>query len=341
MNYDIIIAHRNENSFRERNLNEILKYYVDIIKEDSKIIIVEQDTETNVFKHPKIIHIKEKYNMDEFWKSKLLNRGIKASNKEAFMIVDNDAIISKDAMQYMNELDVDSIAVMFPYNQVKMMSEAETRIWIRTGKLPTNVDRSYQKMGMCYTGFFMVVTRKTYDLVNGFDECYIGWGGEDDAFVIKSFRLAKVTKIPIPSRVTHIYHPRKDTPERLESKQYKMSVYSTHALKTMSKEDLIRYCNGTLDLHNYVTVNGINEASLKHHTVLKNGKSFDVPLTGVNAMPNENGEYTLRDVLESLYNALGKDAFVINMKRVIDSSDDEEEKEYYRHLTNEIYFSQI
>ena len=29
MNYDIIIAHRNENSFRERNLNEILKYYTE------------------------------------------------------------------------------------------------------------------------------------------------------------------------------------------------------------------------------------------------------------------------------------------------------------------------
>jgi hypothetical protein len=109
----------------------------------------------------------------------------------------------------------------------------------------------------------------------------------------------------------------------------------------MSKENLLRYCNGTLDLHNYVIVNGINDDSLKHHTVLKNGKSFDVPLTGVNAMPNENGEYVLRDVLESLYNALGKDAFVINMRRVIDASDDEEEKEYYRHLTNEIYFSQL
>lgn len=335
MNYDIIIAHHNENSFRERNIIEIINYYVDLIKDTSRIIVVEQNTNTPLPVHPCVLHIHEQYDTDQFWKTKLLNRGIKESDKEAFLIIDSDAILPSTAMQYINDTPVESISLLFPYNQVKMMNESETRRWIKTKEVPTTVDTSYQKLNICYTGFFMAVTRKTYEAINGFDECYVGWGGEDDAFVIKALRICNVEKIPFESKISHMYHPRKDTDKHLISKQYKQNKYCTQALKLMNIDDIRSYCLGNLDLVTYVKEHNINEESLIKRIFLKNNKFYDVPLTGVHVLPDVNGEYNMSHIMESLYHYVGRRAFIVNMNRVIDGSTDDDEKEYYRTLINE------
>ena len=68
-------------------------------------------------------------------------------------------------------------------------------------------------------GEFFVLTRGTFEKVRGWDERFIGWGGEDQAF--RCAVMALVGKIEkLPSTVYHIWHPRtvNETPKH---KQFK------------------------------------------------------------------------------------------------------------------------
>jgi predicted glycosyltransferase involved in capsule biosynthesis len=332
MTFDFIIAHHNENNYRERNLNEIIKYYLDIIPSDTNIIIVEQETETTLPEDPRIIHIKEKYDTKYFWKAKLLNRGVAACDKEAFCVVDSDAIISKEAIDHLSTLNSD-FNMMFPYNKVKMLNEGETRIWIKNRKIPKTIDESYQKYPMCYTGFFMVMSKSNYDLVGGFDEEYIGWGGEDDAMVIKTNRLSNITEMPFESLVMHMYHPRKDNTEYLASDRFKTNEIYTYAMKVMPKAILESYCKGETTLEQFVKDREITSESRIKRIWLKNKNFTDIAVTGVYPLPDdENGTYSMETLFKGLYVLLGEEQFVHNIDRLIDASSDEEEKDSIRSL---------
>lgn len=332
MKFDFIITHHNENKYRERNLNEILKYYLDLIPVDTNIIIVEQGTETKLdIIDPRIVHIKEKYNTKYFWKSKLLNRGVAECDKEAFCVVDNDAIISKEAIKYLSKLDND-FNMIFPYNKVKMLNEGETRLWIKHRKIPKVIDKSYQKFPMCYTGFFMAMTKSNYDLVGGFDEEYIGWGGEDDAIVIKTTRATSITEMPFESLVMHMFHPRKDNNEYLESDRFKTNEIFTYAMKIMPHTIFESYCKGDTTLKQFVSDRELTSESRIKRIWLKNKNFTDIAVTGVYPLPDdENGTYSRDTLFRGLYVLLGEDQFIHNIDRLIDASSDEDEKQEIRN----------
>jgi hypothetical protein len=336
MKFDFIIAHHSENKYRERNLNEIIKYYLDIIPEDSNIIIVEQNTVTVIpFTDHRIIHIKEKYDTDYFWKTKLLNRGISECKKEAFCIVDSDAIISKEAIAYLTERDID-FSIIFPYNKVKMLNEGETRLWIKHRNIPKTIDNSYQKFPMCYTGFFMVMTKKNYDTVGGFDNEYIGWGGEDDAMVIKTKRTTSISEIPFDSLVMHMYHPRKDNSEYLNSEQFKTNEIYTYAMKIMPQDTFKSYCNGDVTLKQFVADKELTSDSRIKRIWLKNKNYTDVAVTGVYPLPDDdNGTYSNATLFKGLYVLLGEDQFILNINLLVDASSDNIEKQNILNLVQD------
>lgn len=326
MKFDFIIAHHNENNYRERNLNEILKYYLEIIREDTNIIIVEQNTTTKLdVEDPRIIRIYEKYETEYFWKSKLLNRGIKESSKEAFCVVDSDAVISKEAIDYLYE---NEFTMIFPYTDVKMLNEGQTRLWIKNRKTPILTNRDSKKFHLCYTGFFMAMSRQNYEDINGYDEEYIGWGGEDDAVVIKTKRINKVDKMQVDSLVMHLYHPRKDNSEYTESKRYKSNQFFTHALKTMSLDKFNKYITGETTLETIVSENKINSESLIKKIFINNGDQFtEIPITGVYPFPDdENGNFSDFTLFKGLYMLVKKNAFINNIQRLVDASNDNDEK---------------
>lgn len=334
MKFDFIIAHHNENKYRERNLNEIIKYYLEIIPEDSNIIIVEQNTESAIeFNDNRIIHVKEKYSTEYFWKSKLLNKGVSISDKEAFCVVDSDAVITKEAVDHISTLDSETFNMLFPYTKVKMMNEGETRVWIRSRKIPSRIDKSYQKFSMCYTGFFMVMSKNNYELIGGFDEEYIGWGGEDDAMVIKTNRLANVSEMPFESLVMHLYHPRKDNSEYLKTTRFKTNEIYTYALKIMPMSVLKNYCQGAITLADYKKMRKLDENSRIKRINLKNGNFSDIAITGVYPLPDdEEGNFSDFTLFKGLFVLLGEETFKINIDRLIEASSDEEEKQSIRDL---------
>lgn len=336
MKFDIIIAHRNENNYRERNLKEILKYYLDIIDPDTRIIIVEQNTDTEIsIDDSRIVHIKEKYDTEYFWKAKLLNRGVRESVKEAFCVVDSDAVLSKEAIDYLYSINVENFNMIFPYTEARLMNEGQTRLWIKERKMPVEVDQSIQKSHICYTGFFMAMSRRNYNAIGGYDEEYIGWGGEDDAVVVKTKRINDISRMPIQSIVLHMYHPRKDNPEYTSSARYEMNELFTHALKTMSNDDLHTYCSGKIDLKSIVVKMGITRDNLYATITLKSGANTKIPIRGVYPLPNKNGEFDIPTMFKGLYVLLGKEEFVRNTIQLVTASRDTEERNEFKRMIDD------
>jgi len=52
----------------------------------------------------------------------------------------------------------------------------------------------------------VIVTRELFDQVGGFDERFVGWGGEDEAFHAACLALAGVSRVDGPA--WHLWHPR-------------------------------------------------------------------------------------------------------------------------------------
>ena len=336
MKFDFIIAHRNENNYRERNLKEILKYYLSIIDSKTRIIIVEQNTETEMtIEDDRIVHLKENYDNEYFLNTRLLNRGIKESGQEAFCVVDSDAVLSKEAIDYLYSIDIEKFNMVFPYTEARLMNEGQTRLWIKERKMPVEIDQSIQKSHICYTGFFMAMSRRNYNAIGGYDEEYIGWGGEDDAVVVKTKRINDVSRMPIQSVVLHMYHPRKDTPEYTNSTRYEMNELFTHALKTMTFDELTTYCSGKSDLKSMVEQKGITRDSLSATITLKNGATTKIPIRGVYPLPNKNGEFDIPTMFKGLYVLLGKEEFVRNTIQLVTASRDTEERKEFKRMIDE------
>ena len=76
---DIVIPHSNVDAFRTRNLLFVVRYYKAYFP-DSNIILVEQNTETNISEIGDLIdlHLKIKTKEPLFCKSYLLNTGYNA-----------------------------------------------------------------------------------------------------------------------------------------------------------------------------------------------------------------------------------------------------------------------
>jgi hypothetical protein len=331
MNYDIIIAHHNENSFRERNLEVCLKYYLSVCPESTNIIIVEQNTETWVPPNPRIEHIKVKYDTDLFCKSKLLNIGIRSSTKSLYCIVDSDAILNEQALHHITTIEESDPDILFPYNNVKMMNEGETRKWIRDGIEPKG-HKSYQKYDVCYTGFFMVMTEVAYLLLGGFDEEFIGWGAEDDAMVIKARRLANVKTVEFDSLVKHMFHPRKDTTDYTSSGRYQLNRLCAFALKVMPLPTLHRYINRDLSINSFIQSTHLNKSDMQYTYKLKNGTFTTFDLTPPYILPDHNGVFTHQIIFDGLYKLLGQEDFLLNVERFRAMSDDDDEKNYILSL---------
>lgn len=76
-------------------------------------------------------------------------------------------------------------------------------------KWPLSIDVSDQKRNGMYemfAGKINVMKRKTFEKTGGFDERFLGWGGEDDAFVRAVVTLHGPMK-KLPHTIYHLWHP--------------------------------------------------------------------------------------------------------------------------------------
>jgi len=195
---DIIIPHSNVDKFRMRNLFFIVKYYKKYLP-DSNIILVEQNTESDISEIKDLInlHLKIKTKESLFSKSFLLNEGYNAGKNKYLIFGDNDCLLNKEILiNFSNYFEILKNHMITPYNQhVVNLNEQQTLELIKDPNTFNYNALDLIRRACFSTGGVVIISAENYNKVGGHDPRFIGWGGEDDAFFLKTDNILGVIRL--------------------------------------------------------------------------------------------------------------------------------------------------
>jgi hypothetical protein len=179
-------------------------------------IVVEQDDAPRLagpLPHPDCIQMFA-YNPGPFNKSWGLNIGFRVSQRPWLAFADADLILGDALPAALEHLD-QGHKVVKPYRRLIDLDESESAC-VRAGEfdwVPARVanaapDREGVGEYIVVAGGVFLITRQAFRQVGGWDERFLGWGGEDDAL---SYRI-KHAGIPVAELdqrpAVHLHHPR-------------------------------------------------------------------------------------------------------------------------------------
>lgn len=147
---------------------------------------------------------------DEINKSKAVNFAAKKATREIFVIADADVVYDpKLIVEAIKELK--EAAWVVPFTEIYDINRSKTEGLLQTTpSWPMDVKaKDCTKANWIYKGFagkLFVIPRVNFEAVGGFDERFIGWGGEDDAFSL-SIQTLCGKLVNLNGGLYHLWHP--------------------------------------------------------------------------------------------------------------------------------------
>jgi N-terminal domain of galactosyltransferase len=187
--FTIIIPFHSKDPYRQKAYEYVLNYYKRQFPE-AKIITASGGGEL-------------------YSKSKAINRAVLKSNTHYLAIIDGDIICPKE--QIMSGLRLlDHSPLVIPYTDViDLTKQASQKLYTGSDMLESSVKRYGKKRSSKNSmpvGGINLIKRSCFLKVKGFDERFIGWGGEDDAFVATTNTICGPSK-RLAGPVYHLWHP--------------------------------------------------------------------------------------------------------------------------------------
>lgn len=249
MEYSYIITHRENDLSRKKNLNSILEW-VSSISTNIEVLLVEQDEapKINKSKLPSTCKYIFIHNCGLFNRAWGLNVGFRYSKGNAVALADNDVLVDKDILFDCftvcadNEYNYDAIK---PFNRVIDLSKATTENYLN-GELSlkslTNTQEK-QRTGISFCGGITFFKRKSFEFLGGFDERFIGWGGEDDA--MSRFKIPLLKKVyVVEGTAYHLWHERaNDESYRYSNYQNNLKLLEEYA--QLDQQEVLKLCRRT------------------------------------------------------------------------------------------------
>lgn len=132
-----------------------------------------------------------------------------AGNWHVAVFIDSDAYIQPAKLQEAIELAVKEQKVVLPFNRVIELTPDATFEVLASKRLIAKPEQDQiekiRTAEIVTQSLFVVVPRNVYEQVNGFDERFVGWGGEDNAFY-KACSIVSGTPIRLEGDVYHLWH---------------------------------------------------------------------------------------------------------------------------------------
>lgn len=155
--------------------------------------------------------VTEGYHKDgPFNRSLALNiAALQAGNWHVAVFIDSDAYIDPERLKEAVRLAIDKQKVVIPFNRVIELNEWATTEVLDTKKLL--FDPSDEQIDNIRTvdsqiqSLFVVVPRNIYEQIGGFDEKFVGWGGEDNAFY-KAAQIVGGEVLRLDGDALHLWH---------------------------------------------------------------------------------------------------------------------------------------
>ncbi|RSL28964.1 hypothetical protein D7Z54_33720 [Salibacterium salarium] len=146
-----------------------------------------------------------------FSRSQAINDAALKATKEVFFIVDADLIFNPQIVKKSLAF-LENNAWVIPFNTINYVTEKSTSsIFADSPHWPISNQVTYERVKKpsprtpCVGGF-NIVPRKNFETVHGFDERFIGWGGEDRAFMSAMNTLCGPYK-RMDTEIFHLWHP--------------------------------------------------------------------------------------------------------------------------------------
>jgi len=212
-----------------------------------EIIVVEQDSVPRLDRGPMLPNgAAFAYNAGPFNKAWGFNVAARMGSGPLLALADADVIVPRALPEAIRRCTPGH--AVKPYRSIVDLSPEETAC-VRGGEFtyaptrPPGTPRNREGQGehIVFGGGLFLIRRKTYLRLGGFDERFLGWGGEDDAMTRKLERagiaLSEIGEEP----ALHLWHPRSrdstyDQPH-YEANRTLLADYATY-----SDADFIRIC---------------------------------------------------------------------------------------------------
>lgn len=204
------------------------------------VILIEQDT------HSKIAHLNLKARHVFLKTDKPYNRSwafnVATKMSKSNIIAFSDADIIMEPNQFINSIKlIEQYDMISPYTSVLDLQQNESGLPISELlkiNRPGRGEDDHQKINIC--GGLCIFRKDAIQRIGGWNEGFIGWGGEDDFQAIKVQNF--LNHIEVPNKCYHLYHSR----EQPNMVGYQKTLQLLQQLKTLSKEDLIKSINSSI-----------------------------------------------------------------------------------------------
>lgn len=120
------------------------------------------------------------------------------------IIIDSDIICDAERVRQGVALAIESGRMVLPFNVRYDLNEAGSKKVMGgyAGDWKPFIRHTYNNIVSCVN----IVTRKLWDAVGGFDEGFVGWGFEDNAFTASCRAMSGGPELRIPGDLWHMYH---------------------------------------------------------------------------------------------------------------------------------------
>jgi len=204
------------------------------------VILVEQDT------HSKISHLPLKARQIFLKSDKPYNRSwafnVATKFAKSNVIVFSDSDLIMEPNQFIEGLKaIEKFEMVSPYSSVLDLNPQESNLQLQDiVKIdrPGRGETDNQKINIC--GGISIFRKDAIQRIAGWNEDFIGWGGEDDFQTIKVENF--LTHTTLPHKCYHLYHNR----ETLNQNGYQRTLQLLQTLKNLSKDDLVKTINFSL-----------------------------------------------------------------------------------------------
>ena len=232
--FSYVIPHRTATADRKRNLDYVISYINNNFK-DAEVIVVEQDTEERYFNRgcTKVLYP----NSGPFRRSACLNIGYTKAKYDKIIFADNDLLIPHEQIREAL-LKLDTYEAVNPYKNVRDLQEDITNELVKADNF--EVLTSYtEREGVVFSGGACFFTKEGYAKIGGYDEEFIGWGGEDNACTHKIEQLLKHCEVD--GHCWHMNHSRNLSNE--VHNDYNNNLLTLRKIESLTGDELIKFCD--------------------------------------------------------------------------------------------------
>jgi GT2 family glycosyltransferase len=236
-----------DNGDRTANLLTVIDYYKSVLP-NAEITVVEQDKEpvieSKLRGDVKYLFLKNKSTFNKCW---AYNCAARATERPHLVFMDSDAILRPETVHF-SVGQLQKFAVYKPY--VKFLDlTAPLAIHFRNAMKFTWNDHTLGQRCAAndwFTGGCVMVRRKEYFEIGGFNEKFRGWGGEDDEFIARAMALVPAGKISgVNNNLYHLYHfvPKDSTPSH---PMYDENLAELRRIGSLNNAQLVEYVKNEL-----------------------------------------------------------------------------------------------